>query len=38
VKRSFVPERKKDGVIFRDDSVKDSVQKLAAALGEAHVI
>jgi electron transfer flavoprotein beta subunit len=38
VKRSFVPERKKGGVIFRDDSVKDSVLKLAAALGEAHII
>jgi electron transfer flavoprotein beta subunit len=38
VKRSFVPQRKKGGVIFRDDSVKDSALKLTAALSEAHVI
>jgi electron transfer flavoprotein beta subunit len=38
VKRSFVPERKKGGVIFHDDSVKDSVLKLATALSNAHII
>jgi electron transfer flavoprotein beta subunit len=37
VKRSFVPERKKGGVIYRDE-IKDSVQKLSAALSDAHII
>lgn len=38
VKKSFVPERKKSGVIIKEETNEESARKLAALLIEAHVI
>ena len=38
VKKSFVPERKKGGVLVREDSGEASAIKLFGLLNDAHVI
>ena len=38
VKKSFVPVRKKDGMIIAEDTVEASAAKLVALLNDAHVI
>ena len=38
VKKSFVPERKKGGMIIAEETVEDSAVKLAALLNDAHII
>ena len=38
VKRSFVPERKKDGVKIQEETGEDAARKLAWLLNDAHVI
>ena len=38
VKKSFVPERKKGGVVIKEDTPEDSAKKLFTMLSDAHVI
>ena len=38
VKKSFVPVRKKDGLVIKEDTVEDSAAKLISILSDAHII
>jgi len=38
VKRSFVPEKRKNGMIYDSDNREESVRNLVAALSAAHII
>lgn len=38
VKKTFVPQRKKSGVLIQEESAAEAAQKLLALLGETHII
>jgi electron transfer flavoprotein alpha/beta subunit len=38
VKKTFVPQRKKGGVLIQEESAAEAAQKLTILLGEAHII